>query len=88
MSYKMVRRIAVMGMGLVTMTGCAVSTDQLRAVSAGYTGCTPDQITISNRAHVGTLGTAETWSATCQGKVYVCSGFDRAGEYSCAPAPN
>lgn len=66
-------------------TGACVSTDRLKTASAGHTGCTPDQLTISNvRGAAGGL----LWDATCNGKTYLCSEVvagKSASEYSCAP---
>src|SRR5256885_4867286 len=45
---KIIGRSAVVA-ALVAITACeTMITDQLKAVSAGHTGCTPDQLTISN----------------------------------------
>ena len=84
MKTNLVRPIVVAAL-VQAATGCAITTDHLKTVSAGHTGCAPEQITISNRTHIGVVGTAETWNATCNGKVYLCSGVDATGEYSCAP---
>lgn len=87
---KTVAAVTLDALVLAATTGCqTVIMDQLKAVSAGHTGCTPDKITISNRQQVGTFGTSETWNATCNGKVYLCSGVPTGKsdeEYSCAPA--
>ena len=83
---KVLRLFALPALVLIAIPGCAITTDHLKTVSAGHTGCTPDQITISNRTHVGVVGTDETWNATCNGKVYMCSGTDATGQYSCTPA--
>jgi hypothetical protein len=67
---------------LLGMTAC-VSTGQLQLISAGHTGCMPDQITISNAK-----GDA-MWTATCNGKAYLCTGVStgkNSADYSCAPA--
>jgi hypothetical protein len=72
----------VMG-AVLGATGC-VSTDTLKLISAGHTGCTPDQLTISNVQGPGAM-----WNATCNGKVYLCSGVSTgksSAEFSCAPA--
>jgi hypothetical protein len=81
-------RLAVLAaLALVATTGCAISTDQLKTVSAGRTGCAPDQVAISNRAQTGGFfGTGETWNATCNGQVYLCSALAGLREPSCAPA--
>jgi hypothetical protein len=68
---------------LLGATAC-VFTDTLKLISAGHTGCTPDQLTISNIQGPGSM-----WNATCNGKTYLCSGVatgKSSSEYSCAPA--
>lgn len=85
MKYRLSGMFALGVLALTAESGCAVSVDYLKTVSAGYTGCTPDQLTITNR-------TETMWNATCDGKVYLCSGTPPAagsrapGQYSCAPA--
>jgi hypothetical protein len=85
---KILRAVALAGFALMTTTACQTAImNQLKTVSAGHTGCTPDQITISN--HTGTFSNNETWNATCNGKVYLCSGVvtgKSSEDYSCAPA--
>jgi len=84
---KLVRPTALAALALVATTGCAISTDQLKTVSAGRTGCTPDQVAITNRAQTGGLvGTGETWNATCNGQVYLCSARVGLRDPSCTPA--
>jgi len=83
MTSSSLRIIAVTLGTLLGGTAC-VSTDQLKLISAGHTGCTPDNITISN---VGSLGSI--WNATCNGKTYLCTGVETgksSAEFSCAPA--
>jgi hypothetical protein len=70
----------------VLLSGCQITVEHLKTVSAGYVGCPASQIRITNRARPGVVGTSETWNATCNGKVYLCSGVDATGQYSCAPA--
>ena len=68
-----------------TTRGLAVAAKQEaenQANNAGHLDCTPHQITISNHAPSAVTG-AETWNATCKGKLYLCSG--RSWAYSCAP---
>jgi hypothetical protein len=67
-------------------TACVTQTDQLKAASAGHTGCAPEQLTVSNIRNVkgGLL-----WNAACNGKTYLCSSVMTSKsdtEYSCAPA--
>jgi hypothetical protein len=87
MAQKLIRFVALVGVAL-TATSCkSIVENELKTISAGHTGCTPDQLTISNLQHVGTFGSGETWNATCNGKVYLCSGVSgkSSGDYSCAP---
>jgi hypothetical protein len=90
MTEKLIRHVALAGFVLAATACQSMGEDALKTISAGHTGCTPDQITLSNYQHIGTLGTDETWNATCNGKVYLCSGVgaspSSAGSYSCAPA--
>jgi len=68
---------------LLSTTAC-VSTGVLKLISAGHTGCTPDQLTISNVRGLGSM-----WNATCNGKTYLCSGVSTgksSADYSCALA--
>ena len=76
--------------GVVSLaSACQVSDSQLKTISAGHTGCTPDQITITKTQEGIHLGNTTMWNATCNGKVYVCSGLNGTasapGNYSCAP---
>jgi hypothetical protein len=67
-------------------TACVSETDYLKGVSARQTGCTPDQLTISN---AGTAVGGLLWNATCNGNAYLCSqsgGGKPSAEYSCALA--
>jgi hypothetical protein len=87
MTTKLVRLAVWAALALVATAGCGISTDELKTVSAGRTGCTPDQVAISNRAQTGGLvGTGETWNATCNGQVYLCSALAGLREPGCAPA--
>jgi uncharacterized oligopeptide transporter (OPT) family protein len=67
---------------LISATAC-VSTDNLKLISAGHTGCTPDKLTISNVQGFGSM-----WNATCNGKIYLCSGVaaGKSADFSCALA--
>jgi hypothetical protein len=80
---------------LVMSAGCAAvrpspnSPEVLQAlkmVSAGHTGCLPDDNEISNVS--AARDGSGTWNATCKGKPYLCSAFRAVGgsqSYSCAP---
>jgi hypothetical protein len=78
---------------LASASGCVpVSTnspviqDRLKMVSAGHTGCMPDENVISNV--VANLDGSGTWNATCKGKTYLCSVVGSVGNsesFSCAP---
>ena len=87
MTRRIVRFGVFAGLTLAATTSCqTIVMDQLKTVSAGHTGCTPDQLSISN--HQNTL-TGETWNATCNGRVYLCSGAysgKSSEDFSCAPA--
>jgi hypothetical protein len=84
MTNKLVRCVVFAGVALTT-AACQVE-NRLKVISAGHTGCTPDQITITKTD--GThFGGTEMWNATCNGKVYLCSG-EISGEHSCAPVAN
>jgi hypothetical protein len=44
------------------------------ARSAGSVGCAPDEIDIGDEQHHGALiETADTWTATCRGRTFVCT---------------
>jgi len=88
---KYVLRTSVLTVVLV-ITGCSVMANspiivnKLKIVSAGHTGCLPDQNEISN-VNASPDGSG-TWNATCKGKVYLCSAVRSVGNsesYSCAP---
>ena len=59
---------------------------QLKIVSAGHTGCLPDENELSNiNANPDGNG---TWMATCKGRAYLCSGVasvQGSESFSCAP---
>lgn len=64
------------------LSGCAT----LQDVSSGQTGCTPEEIAISNDK----VGWAtRTWTATCRGQAYMCSahqgGNNSTAQVSCTP---
>ena len=59
---------------------------QLQIISAGHTGCMPDDNAISN---VISHGASATWNATCKGKTYLCSAVSsgsNSSSFSCAAA--
>jgi len=58
---------------------------QLQLVSAGHTGCLPDDNQIS--IVFATADGSGLWKATCNGQTYVCSAVsaaERFSTYSCA----
>lgn len=55
----------------IAATACA-TTDILKDASVGHTGCTQDEMTISNVD--GDLGRAQ-WVVECRGRVFLCSQF-------------
>ena len=86
MTRNIARSVVFAGLVLAATTACE-NIAQLKTVSAGHTGCTPDQLTISNHQTTA-LGRNETWNATCNGKVYLCSGVvtgKSSEDFSCAP---
>ena len=86
MTSKRMPAAAVILATVLGTTACVSLPDQLKTASAGHTGCTPEQLTLSN------IRTAEgglLWNATCNGKTYLCSSVMTGksdAEYSCAPA--
>jgi hypothetical protein len=57
--------------------GCIPSRE---AKSAGQIGCSPNEITISNaQSQFGLIQSGETWVATCQGRIFVCSQTNQSG---------
>ena len=63
----------------------------LKTVSAGYTGCLPDENQVSN---INATAAGTTWNAKCKSKskIYLCSSVGYAGDgtesHSCARASN
>jgi hypothetical protein len=59
--------------------------EALKVVSAGHTGCLPEdnQVSIISAKPDG----SELWTATCKGKTYLCStaAINGGSAYSCAP---
>ncbi|MGE5783587.1 MAG: hypothetical protein ACM3ZE_03320 [Myxococcales bacterium] len=50
------------------------------AKTAGQIGCTPDEITISReQSQFGVIQSSETWTAECQGRIFVCSQINHSG---------
>jgi len=78
--------------GTVAASGCVplsvnspIVQDKLKLVSAGYTGCMPDDNVLSNVA--ANVDGSGTWNATCKDKMYLCSAISAANSESfhCAP---
>jgi len=63
--------------------------NELKLRSAGYTGCMPqdNEIAISKSEE---FAGGELWTATCKGKVFLCTATSDGGKHSmethCAPA--
>lgn len=78
-----------MAVALAAASACTTNSplvqDRLKMVSAGHTGCMPEENVISNAA--SNLDGTGTWNASCKGKVYLCSAAPagNAEAYSCAP---
>jgi hypothetical protein len=86
-------RSGVLSIVFFGAAGCVVTANspiiarQLKFVSAGHTGCLPDDNEISN-VSLGGDGSG-LWNATCKGKVYLCSSagsVSGSSAFSCAPA--
>lgn len=72
------RGIWKVALGLGLMPGCMPSHETR---SAGQVGCSPDEITISNeQTHFALLQSAETWTAECHGRTFVCTQMNETGE--------
>ena len=86
MTKKLVRIFTLLGLAVTTAACQTFVQNQLKIISAGHTGCAPEQLSISN-FHADTFGGGEVWNATCNEKVYLCSGVagKGSGDYSCAP---
>jgi len=86
--YRLAASICVLGLS----SSCASAGNllpgdlrDLQIVSAGYTGCLPQDNALSN---VNIIGAKGTWNASCLGKTYLCSEIDyllKSMSYSCAP---
>ena len=60
--------------------------EKLKTVSAGYTGCAPEDNVLSNVAP--NPDGSGTWNATCKGKTYLCSAVasvNKSESFHCAP---
>jgi hypothetical protein len=88
-------RTSVLSIVFLGITACAsianspMVVKQLKIVSAGHTGCLPDENELSN-INASPDGSG-TWNATCKGKVYLCSGVqsvDGSESFSCATVAN
>ena len=79
-------RLAILASVVAILAGCVVSPDQLKAMSAGQTGCVPGAIEVANLQ--GVTG-GFMWNATCNSKKYLCttlSSGKNASQTSCALA--
>jgi hypothetical protein len=85
MTKKLARCLALTGFAVTTAACQSLGENQLKIISAGHTGCTPEQLSISNHAYK--FGGGELWDATCNGNVYQCTRVagKSSGDYSCAP---
>lgn len=66
---------------VLALGGCAASSGELQSITAGKTGCPASSITISDTK---VTASTQSWTATCQGKTYQCSGDDMLRGTSCA----
>jgi len=72
--------------GCTTLANMPAVQEKLKLVSAGYTGCMPDENVLSDVAP--NPDGSGTWNATCKGKTYLCSTIPTAHDsqtYHCAP---
>jgi hypothetical protein len=83
------RGLLSLSAALLALAGCTslntpTAQDQLRWISAGHTGCMPEDNLITNAVSNGARG---TWNATCRGTTYLCSAVSAgsASSFSCAP---
>lgn len=88
-------RAVVLAVVVVGISGCPtipyppMVDTQLKRVSAGHTGCLPDDNELSN-VNANPDGSG-IWNATCKGQVYLCTavsavaGTGISESYSCAP---
>jgi hypothetical protein len=77
---------------VVGTSGCLTANspivqEKLKTVSAGYTGCVPEDNALSNV--VAKSDGSGTWNATCKGKIYLCSAVatvNKSESFHCTPA--
>jgi hypothetical protein len=72
--------------GILTLTlngliGCASLAERRANASAGLVGCLPGEIQIAD-------GSDYAWSATCNGKKFICSAVQSGGGGTTGVAPN
>ena len=85
--------IALLVAAIAVVSGCSamanmpVIQEKLKIVSAGYTGCMPEENELSNLAF--RPDGSGTWNASCKGKTYLCStvATTSAQTYHCALVP-
>jgi hypothetical protein len=85
--HRLAMSVVFLGIAGCVSLSSPVAQDQLRRISAGHTGCLPDDNVISNAVQSGSNA---TWNATCQGKTYLCSAVpagSSSSSFSCAPVP-
>jgi hypothetical protein len=73
----------------ILLGGCAhkLDLDYMKEVSAGRTGCLPDDNVIANVHETSLKNGTTTWTASCKEKTYVCSNSEEATGMliSCTP---
>ncbi len=65
------RLLALMYVAIASASGCA-STEMLKDASVGHTGCTQDEMVISNVE--GDIAQSQ-WVVQCRGHLFLCSKF-------------
>ncbi len=86
-------RVSALGLAFLGLaTGCSVSSPlvqaRLKLISAGHTGCLPDDNEITNVS--SKADGSGIWNATCKGRTYLCTAVGSVGNsesFSCAPVP-
>jgi hypothetical protein len=72
--------VVLLGAAGCTSLSSPMAQDQLRMISAGHTGCMPEENVLSN---IVAKGSDATWNATCSA---VAAGSN-SSSFSCAPVP-
>ncbi|HVR20040.1 MAG TPA: hypothetical protein VMS65_10095 [Polyangiaceae bacterium] len=67
--------------GLFLVLGVVACAPSRESMTAGQIGCPPNEITIGNEdSSIGFGQGSETWTAECQGRIFVCTKLTTGGE--------